>query len=71
MPDLATARRLAWRWEVPQPGGAALEPVDWRIVTKAFREDLEWAILLPGDNPVTPAVRQLLDELMARGVAIA
>ena len=69
-PDLATARRLAWRWEVPQLGGAPREPIEWRIVTKAFRENLEWAVILPGDNPVTPAVQQLLNELASRGVEL-
>ena len=67
-PDRETARRLTWRWEVPQLGAAAAEPTAWRIITTAFRENLEWAIVLPGDNPVTPAVRQLLDELAARGI---
>ena len=69
-PDRTTAQRLAWRWERPQLGGAQPEPVAWRIVTKAFRENLEWAVVLPGDQPVTAAVRQLLDELAARGVEI-
>ena len=68
-PDREMARRLAWLWEVPQLG-VEREPVEWRIVTKAFRENLEWAIVLPGDNLVTPAVRQLLDELAARGIDI-
>ena len=69
-PDLATARRLAWRWEVPQLGGPPLDPIPWRIVTKAFRENLEWAVVLPCDKPVTPAVQRLLNELAARGIQL-
>ena len=69
-PGRETARRLAWRWEVPQLGGPEAAPTPWRIITKAFREDLEWAIVLRGDHEAAPAVRQLLDELAARGVAI-
>jgi hypothetical protein len=68
-PDLETALRLAWRWEVPQLG-VAPPPVPWRIITKAFREDLVWAIVLEGDQPNSPAVQELLAELAARGVPI-
>lgn len=70
MPDRETARRLAWQWEVPQLGVPPLPPSPWRIVTKAFREDLAWAIVLPGEQPASPAVSQLLGELTARGVPV-
>jgi hypothetical protein len=42
----------------------------WSIVTRAIREDLEWAVVVPGDGEVTPAVAQLLKQLSARGIAI-
>jgi hypothetical protein len=42
----------------------------WSIVTRAFREDLEWAVIVPGDGEATPAVAQLLKELSARGITI-
>jgi hypothetical protein len=37
---------------------------------KEFREDLEWAVNVPGDSEISPAVAQLLDELAARGITI-
>jgi hypothetical protein len=42
----------------------------WNIVTRAYRENLEWAAIVPGDGETTPAVAQLLKELSARGIAI-
>jgi hypothetical protein len=41
-----------------------------RISTREFRENLEWAIVLPGDGEVTEGVRRLLAELTARGVKV-
>jgi hypothetical protein len=42
----------------------------WSISTREFREDLQWAVLVPGDRAMSAAVAQLLDELKARGIAI-
>jgi hypothetical protein len=42
----------------------------WQIVTKEFRENLEWAVVVPGDRDLSPAVTILLSELSARGIAI-
>ena len=42
----------------------------WSIRTREFRENLEWAVVVPGDDEVTPAVAQLLEELSARGITI-
>jgi hypothetical protein len=42
----------------------------WSIVSRAFREDLAWAVVVPGDGEATPAVAQLLKELSARGITI-
>lgn len=69
LPSLARARSLMREWEMPQIGRAA-ETGQWRIVTKAFREHLEWAVVLAGDCDRQPAVAQLLAELAARGVEI-
>jgi hypothetical protein len=70
-PDLATARDLVRHWSVIQIGAKTPEHlVQWRISTKEFREDLEWAIVVPGEGEMTPAVVQLLDELRARGIAV-
>ena len=47
---------------------SGLDP--WRIVTREFRENLEWAVVVPGDGDTSPAVTKLLDELSARGIVI-
>ena len=71
LPDRDTAIALAQHWSIIQIGQTT--PVSlcrWSIVTLAFREDLQWAVVVPGDGERTPAVAQLLAELAARGVAI-
>jgi hypothetical protein len=70
-PDRETAMALARHWSFIQIGQTtpiALQP--WSISTREVREDLEWAVVIPGDGEVTSAVAQLLEELSARGVAI-
>lgn len=70
-PGRAEALALARYWSLIRIGErtpAALE--QWRISTREFREDLEWAIVTPGDGETTAAVAQLLSELRARGVRI-
>jgi len=42
----------------------------WSISTREFRENLEWAVVVPGDGEVSSAVAQLLAELAARGITI-
>jgi hypothetical protein len=42
----------------------------WRISSREFRENLEWAVVVPGDGELSPAVALLLDELSVRGIAI-
>ena len=71
LPDRKTALALVRHWCIIQIGAAtplALE--QWSITTREFRENLEWAVVVPGDGEITPAVAQLLDELAARGIAI-
>ena len=70
-PDIDTAIQLVRHWSIIQIGRATpshLQP--WRISTREFREDLEWAIVVPGDNEVSTAVIELLDEISARGIPI-
>ncbi len=43
---------------------------DWRVSLREFREELAWAVVLPAGTTVSPAVRQLLDELAAREIVI-
>jgi hypothetical protein len=66
-PNPEMARALARQWAVIQIGGAPSIP-GWEIRTKAFRENLEWAVIIA--DPHSPAVVVLLAELTARGVLI-
>jgi len=71
LPDRVAALSLARHWSIIQIGGstpASLQP--WSMVTREFRENLEWAVIVPGDGDAMPAVTQLLGELQARGIAI-
>ena len=71
LPDRATALALARHWSIIQIGQTTPPSLQsWSIVTRAFREDLAWAVVVPGDGEVTPAVAQLLKELSARGITI-
>ena len=71
LPDRAAALALARHWTIIQIGPAIPPSLqDWSIVTRAFREDLTWAVVVPGDGEVTPAVAQLLQEMSARGITI-
>ena len=71
LPDRAAALALARHWSIIQIGQTTpLSLQSWSIVTRAFREDLAWAVVVPGDGEVTPAVAQLLEELSSRGIVI-
>jgi hypothetical protein len=71
LPDRASALALARHWSIIQIGQTPpLSLQGWSIVTRAFREDLAWAVVVPGDDEVTPAVAQLLQELSSRGITI-
>jgi hypothetical protein len=71
LPDREAALALARHWSIIQIGRATPESLQpWRISTKEFREDLQWAAIAPGEGSMTAAVAQLLQELSARGIAI-
>jgi hypothetical protein len=71
LPDRAAALALARHWSIIQIGQTTpLSLQSWSIVTRAFRENLAWAVVVPGDGEVTPAVAQLLEELSSRGIVI-
>ncbi len=68
-PELALA--LVRHWSLIQIGAVTphrLAP--WQIISREFRENLEWAIVVPAETPISPAVARLLDELSARGIHI-
>jgi hypothetical protein len=70
-PDRETALALVQHWSVIQIGATTPATLDrWRISSKEFRENLTWAVVVPGDSEISPAVAILLDELSARGVAV-
>ena len=71
LPDRETALILARNWSLIQIGQITPAGLDrWSISTREFRENLEWAVVVPGDGEIAPAVTQLLAELSGRGIAI-
>jgi len=69
LPDRQVAFALARHWSVIEIGAATPPVLDgWYIVSHALREHLEWALVLPGDGDISPAVATLLDEVRARGI---
>ena len=71
LPDRETALALARHWSIIQIGRSTPEGLQkWRISTKEFREELQWAVVVPGEGEMNSAVAQLLEELSARGIAI-
>jgi len=71
LPDRAAALALVRHWTFIQIRGNTPPALDrWSISSREFRENLEWAVVAPGDGEISPAVIELLGELSARGVAI-
>ena len=71
LPSREDALALARHWSVIQIGAttpAALER--WHIVNREFRENLTWAVVVPGDGDILPVVTTLLKELSDRGIVI-
>jgi hypothetical protein len=70
-PDRDVALALVRHWSLIQIGATMPRNLDaWQIITREFRENLEWAIVVPGDGAISAAVSQLLSELSARGITI-
>jgi hypothetical protein len=71
LPEEAAARALVRHWSIVQIGEKRSSSFgQWQIRSKEFRENLEWAVIVPGDRETSPGVAQLLEELSARGVTI-
>jgi hypothetical protein len=71
LPDETTAMALVRYLSIIQIGEAKSSSYgQWEIRHKEFRENLEWAVIVPGDREVSPRVLQLLSELNARGAII-
>ena len=70
-PDEAAAVALVRHWSIIQIGGSTPPHLErWRISTREFREDLQWAVVVAGERETSLAVAQLLGELQTRGVVI-
>ena len=60
-PDDATALTLARHWSVIRIGETKSSSFgQWEIRAKEFRENLEWAVVVPGDRETSLGVVQLL-----------
>ena len=71
IPARDVALALVRNWTVIQIGATTPSALDgWQIIVREFRENLEWAVAVPGDGEISSAVAQLLDELSGRGIAI-
>ena len=71
LPDRAEALALVRHWSVIQIGATTPPALDrWRISSREFRENLQWAVIVPAESEISPAVAKLLAELSARGIAI-
>jgi hypothetical protein len=70
LPGREIALELIRHWSLIQIGATTPSALDrWQIVTREFRENLEWAVVIPGDGEISSAVTLLLGELSARGIA--
>ena len=70
-PDPQTAVALVRHWTIIRIGApATLHLARWQIISKAYRENLQWAVIVAGEGEISPAVTLLLEELAARGLAI-
>jgi hypothetical protein len=70
-PGEPAALALARHWSIIQIGGAKSQNLgQWQIRTKEFRENLEWAVIVPADREISAGVAELLAELSARGIGI-
>ncbi len=62
---------LARHWSVMEIGESKSSSFEqWEIRSKEFRENLEWAVVVPGDREASAGMVEVLEEFCARGVAI-
>jgi hypothetical protein len=70
-PGRAAAIALVRHWSVIEIGKQTPPALErWRISTREFRENLKWAVVVPGEQAASLAVTVLLKELAGRGVRI-
>jgi hypothetical protein len=69
LPTRAEALALVHHWSVIQIGATTPANLNrWQISTREFREDLEWAVIVPAADEPSAAVVTLLSELKFRGI---
>jgi hypothetical protein len=55
LPSREISLALIRHWSLIQMGATTPSELDqWRIITREFRENLEWAVIVPGDTFMTP-----------------
>jgi hypothetical protein len=53
-PDREVAVALLRHWSLTQIGATTPPPLDpWQITAREFRENLEWAVVVPGDGEIS------------------
>ena len=71
LPDRDVALALVRHWSLIEIGARTPPPLGrWSIVSREFRENLTWAVVVPGEREISPAVTSLLVELSRRGITI-
>lgn len=70
LPEREVALALVRRWSLVQIGSPTPQLDGWQIVTREFRENLQWAAVVPGEAPLSQAVTVLLEELSTRGITV-
>jgi hypothetical protein len=71
LPDPTSAQALARHWSLIQIGAPVPTALArWSISSREFRENLAWAVVVPGDGEISPTVVELLAELSARRIVI-
>jgi hypothetical protein len=71
LPRREDALALVRHWSVIQIGKACPPSLkEWRISSREFREDLAWAVVVPGDGEISTPVTDLLRELSERGINV-
>jgi hypothetical protein len=71
LPGRPEAEALARHWSIIQIDRET--PPDlapWSISSREYRENLAWAVFVPGGGEISPAVSELLHELSGRGIVI-
>lgn len=71
LPRREGALALARHWSIIQIGRVTPPALkQWQISSREFREDLAWAVVVPGNGEISSPVVELLRELSARGITV-